>query len=310
MYYILHQHYESVLRLVKIVNPEKLNEYYRIFDNEEFLKLKPQDRLKFLQRSLPIPDSKYFTLDNFKKVAWQTVDEMKEYNITHIDLRLSLHIERWKDVDGISHAIKIYGKVLSSYAGKSISYIAALDLTKSEDEIKKSLVALFEEKNIDLISGIDITLYEGDLNKFEKYYKDLLEIRNKFNKKIIIHLGEFTSDTVSLEILKKLKPDRIAHGIALLESTEAIEFIKKNEICLDICPVSNKMLGVVNWELCNPIKKALTMGIPVTVNTDDPITFNTNIYKEIKTANLSQQELRVINANSIKFARKTCRKDV
>lgn len=62
MYYILHQHYESVLRLVKIVNPEKLNEYYRIFDNEEFLKLKPQDRLNFLQRSLPIPDSKYFTL--------------------------------------------------------------------------------------------------------------------------------------------------------------------------------------------------------------------------------------------------------
>ncbi|MFH0854547.1 MAG: hypothetical protein V1891_03585 [bacterium] len=304
MYYILHQHYESVPRLVKIVSPEKINEIYKIFDNEEFLKLKPRARLKFLQESLPIPDSKHFTLDNFKKVAQQTVDEMEEYNIAHVDLRLSLHLERWKDVNGAGHAIKIYNQALSGYIGKSISYIAAIDLTKSKDEIKKSLVALFEEKNINLISGIDITLCEGDLDKFEKYYKDLLEIRNKFNKKIIIHLGEFTSGTVNLEILKKLKPDRIVHGIALLESAEAIEFIKKNEICLDICPVSNKILGVVNWELYNPIKKALTMGIPVTVNTDDPITFNTNIYKEIKTANLSQQELKVINANSIRFAEK------
>ena len=304
MYYILHQHYESVLRLVKIVNPKKLNDFYSIFSDKEFLKLKPQDRLDFLRKTLPVPDSKHFTLDNFKKVAQQTVEEMKKYDITHIDLRLSLHLDRWKSVNNLAHAKEIYDDALIGYDGKSISYIAAIDLTKSEQEIEKSLVALFDKKNIDSISGIDITLNEDDFDKFEKYYKTLLKIRSKFKKKIIIHLGEFTSDLVNLKILKKLKPDRVAHGITLLESTEAIKFIKKNGICLDMCPISNEILGVVNWGTINPIKKALSLGISVTINTDDPITFNTNIKKEIEKANLSQEELNVVIENGIKFAGK------
>jgi len=302
MYYILHQHYESVPRLIKILKPEKLNEIYKFFDNEKFFKLKPQDRLKFLQESLPIPESRHFTLNNFNKVAQQTVAEMEKYNITHIDLRLSLHLERWKNVEGLSHAKRIYNKALANYDDKSISFIAAIDLTKSEQEIKKSLAALCEEKNIDSISGIDITLYNSDLDKFEKYYKDLLEIRNKFNKKIIIHLGEFTGNDFGLEILKKLRPDRVAHGISLLKSDTASQFIKDNKICLDICPVSNSILGVVDWNKFNPIKKALRLGIPVTINTDDPIMFNTNIEREIKVANISRDEIKCLIENSVNFS--------
>lgn len=304
MYHILHQHYESVLRLVKIVNPEKLEEFYGIFNSENFLKLESQARLKFLQKSLPIPEEKYFTLENFYKVAEQTVEEMVQYSINHIDLRVSLHLERWKDINGISHAKEIYNKALAVHSNKSISFIAAIDLTKNEEEIKKSINALFEDKNIDLITGIDITLYKNNLDKFEKYYKTLLKIRSEFKKKIIIHLGEFTTEKINLEILKKLKPDRIAHGIALLKSDVACKFIKDNGICLDVCPVSNKILGVVDWGTSNPIKKALDLGISVTINTDDPIMFNTNIDKEIKTANLSQKRLKMLIENSIKFSRK------
>lgn len=304
MYYILHQHYESVLRLAKLVNPKKLEDFYNIFDSKEFLKLKPQDRLRFLQKALPIPDEMHFTLENFYKVAEQTVEEMVQYDIDHIDLRASLHLERWKNVNGISHAKEMYDKALAAHDNKTISFMAAIDLTKNEEEIKKSMNALFENKNIASITGVDITLYEDDVYKFEKYYKTLLQIRSEFNKKIIIHLGEFTTEKINLEILKRLKPDRIAHGIALLESDVASKFIKDNKICLDICPVSNSVLGVVNWEEYNPIKRALSLGVPVTINTDDPIMFNTNINKEIKTANLSQKELKILLENSIKFAGK------
>lgn len=304
MYYILHQHYESVLRLIKIISPEKLDRFYDIFNDSDFLKLMPQARLKFLQKSLPMPDEKYFTLENFYKVADQTAEEMVQYNINHIDLRVSLHLERWKDINGISHAWEIYNKALAIYQDKTISFIAAIDLTKNEEEIKKSIKALFEDKNVALIAGIDITLYDNDLDKFEKYYKTLLKIRSVYKKKIIIHLGEFTGAALSLEILKKLRPDRVAHGISLLESDVVSQFIKDNKICLDMCPASNSILGVVDWDKFNPIKKALSLGMPITINTDDPIMFNTNIEKEIKLANLSRKEVEILIENSKIFCTK------
>lgn len=71
-----------------------------------------------------------------------------------------------------------------------------------------------------------------------------------------------------------------------------------------MCPTSNEILGVVNWGIINPIKKALSLGISVTINTGDPITFNTNIKKEIEIANLNQEELNVVIENGIKFAGK------
>ena len=304
MYYILHQHYESVLRLLKLVNPKQLDKYYNIFHKDKFLSLEPQARLKFLQKSMPVPDSKYFTLANFNKVAQQIVDEMMQYNITHIDLRVSLHLERWKEVSDINHAKNIFDKALAKHKDKTISFIAAIDLTKTKDEIKKSISVLFKNKTLKSIIGIDITMYERDIHKFNSYYKILLKLRNQHQKMINIHLGEFTTNRINYEILKKIKPDRIAHGITLLESPDLCKFIKDNNICLDICPVSNKILGVVDWSKVNPIKKAIDMGIPVTINTDDPIMFNTNINKEIETANLNQQQLKLLVGNGLKYAEK------
>ncbi len=302
MYYILHQHYESVLRLVKIVNPNKLDEFHSIFNSSSFLKLNPQSKLKFLQKSLPIPDSKYFTLENFIKVVEQTVEEMVQQNISHIDLRISLHLERWKDIFDICHARNIYDKVLARHIDKTIFFIAAIDMKKSEAEIEKSIGALFKKKTLESIVGIDITMYKEDVYKFNKYYKTLLSLRNEHKKKIIMHLGEFTTNDINFEIIRKIKPDRIAHGITLLDSPKLCEFIKHNNICLDMCPVSNKVLGVVDWEKHNPIKKATDLGISVTINTDDPIMFDTNINKEIKTANLSQQQLNLLIENSKKYS--------
>ena len=116
-----------------------------------------------------------------------------------------------------------------------------------------------------------------------------------------MHLGEFTTNKVNCEILQKMKPDRIGHGIAMLESAELCRVIKDNNICLDICPVSNKILGIVDWDKINPLKKAIGLGILVTINTDDPIMFDTNIDKEINLADLNQQQLKLLAYNSRKY---------
>jgi adenosine deaminase len=305
MYYILHQHYESVLRLTKLINPKKLDNFYSIFNDVKFLKLKPQERLKFLQKSMPIPDEKYFILKNFNRIAQQTAEEMIQYNIDHIDLRISLNFERWKEVENISQAKQIYNKALNNCNNKTISFIAAIDLTKSEIEIEKNIRVLFNKETHDSIVGIDITMHEEGICKFNKYYNTFIKLRENHNKKINMHLGEFTSDEVNCEILEKIKPDRIGHGITLLKSSILCKIIKDNGICLDMCPISNKILGVVDWSKYNPIQEAIALGIPVTINTDDPVMFNTNINKELKIANLNHHQLKLVVENSKRYCGKS-----
>lgn len=301
MFYILHQHYESVLRLLKLVDPKQLNKFYNIFNEYKFLNLKPTDRLKFLQKSLPIPEKKHFTVSNFYRIAQQIIEEMVQYKIAHIDLITSIRLERWRDINDISQAKDMFNKILDIYKGKTISFLAGVNLTKTRAEIEKSITTLFKDKVIDSIVGIDINIGERDIYKFNKYYKILLKIRDKHNKKINVHLGEFTSNKFNYEIIKRIRPDRIGHGIRLLKSPHLCKIIKDNNICLEVCPVSNKITGVVNWNKFNPIKEAINLGIPVTINTDDPIMFNTNINKEIKTANLNENQIQLLLNNSLKY---------
>ena len=67
-------------------------------------------------------------------------------------------------------------------------------------------------------------------------------------------------------------------------------------------PVSNTRLGVVDWGKDNPAKRALKLGLAVTINTDDPKLFDTTIKDDLLLASLDQEEMRQVINNATKYS--------
>lgn len=59
-----------------------------------------------------------------------------------------------------------------------------------------------------------------------------------------------------------------------------MERLADEQVCLDVCPTSNVMLGVVESYSRHPLPQLLASGILVSVNADDPLMFGIGILDE------------------------------
>ena len=93
------------------------------------------------------------------------------------------------------------------------------------------------------------------------------------------------------QVLSRIIPSRIGHGVLLLDDAQTVQLIREHGICLDMCPVSNTRLGVWDWTRSSPAAMAMHLGLPVTINTDDPVLFGAGLAANLALAGLSSRQL-------------------
>ena len=87
--------------------------------------------------------------------------------------------------------------------------------------------------------------------------------------------GETTNrDNKNLYDTVLLKSKRIGHGFNLAMHPSLKQIVKDKNICIECCPISNKVLGY-QWDLrCHPVRSFLEEGIKVSISPDDPTFFD------------------------------------
>jgi adenosine deaminase CECR1 len=70
-----------------------------------------------------------------------------------------------------------------------------------------------------------------------------------------------------------LRTKRIGHGINLFRYPALEVLVKEWNIPLEVCPLSNQILGYVENLRMHPASEYINRGIPVTINSDDPQIF-------------------------------------
>ena len=94
------------------------------------------------------------------------------------------------------------------------------------------------------------------------------------------HAGETMGPGSIWGSLRELQADRIGHGVRSIEDPELIATLKEKQIPLEINPTSNERLHIYPNMAAHPFRKLDEMGLLVTVNSDDPPLFNTNLVQE------------------------------
>ena len=110
--------------------------------------------------------------------------------------------------------------------------------------------------------------------------------------RLVCHAGEIGGPELVREAVEILGAERIGHGIAVMHDHELAESLAARKVVLENCPTSNlytgalaKQLGKPRAELSeHPLRTFLEHNWPVTLSTDDPGLFHTDLAKEYECA--------------------------
>ncbi|KTD33384.1 adenosine deaminase [Legionella nautarum] len=97
-----------------------------------------------------------------------------------------------------------------------------------------------------------------------------------------VHAGEFAPASGMLEAMEYLPIQRIGHGVRAMHSIETLTQLKERGIALEVCPSSNIALGLFKDMLEHPLTQLMAAGIQVSLGSDDPPFFRTNLALEYK----------------------------
>jgi aminodeoxyfutalosine deaminase len=94
------------------------------------------------------------------------------------------------------------------------------------------------------------------------------------------HAGETTGPETIWDALTSLGAERVEHGIAAVDDQRLLEHLVEHKVALDVCLTSNVALGVVPDLDHHPIRELAAAGVIVTINSDDPPMFGTDLNTE------------------------------
>ncbi|MBZ4321745.1 adenosine deaminase [Streptomyces huiliensis] len=98
------------------------------------------------------------------------------------------------------------------------------------------------------------------------------------------HAGETTGPQTIWDALTALRAERIGHGTSAAQDPRLLAHLAEHRIPLEVCPTSNLATRAVTDIERHPIKEMVAAGVLVTVNSDDPPMFGTDLNNEYAVA--------------------------
>ena len=98
--------------------------------------------------------------------------------------------------------------------------------------------------------------------------------------RITAHSGEWGGPETIRDTLATLDPERLGHGVRAIEDLALVDELAERGTVLEVCPGSNVALGIYRDFRAHPIDELDRRGVKVSVSTDDPPFFHTNMARE------------------------------
>lgn len=145
----------------------------------------------------------------------------------------------------------------------------------------------FKETWPELIAGFDLVGEEAAGHSLSYFVPEFLKFREECDKKgldvpFLFHCGETlemgdgTPDGNLADALL-LNSKRIGHGFALARHPYIMEQMKKRDICIELCPISNEILGLTPRVKGHAMYNLLANNVHCTLNSDNGTLFRSSL---------------------------------
>jgi adenosine deaminase/aminodeoxyfutalosine deaminase len=132
-------------------------------------------------------------------------------------------------------------------------------------------------------------------------FRDLYAEARDAGLHLTAHGGE-TSGPESIWAALNIGAERIGHGLTAQFDPELMELLAERQVPIEICVTSNLRTASCRSILEHPVRRYFDQGLMVTLNSDDPALFGSNLLGEYALAHqafdFTEEHLRELAANS------------
>lgn len=213
------------------------------------------------------------TRENLDRLTLAVVAVMADNNVRFVELRSSVlylaALQKCSPAEALKRMIESTGEAAQrhgirrgliltvtrgDYGAVSLSTLlqAYQDLGKPKDVI-----------GLDL-AGDEETAYPAELPSLFREAKD------RFGLGITIHAGETGRVENVRAAVELFGADRIGHGTAAGKDPELLELLSARDICVEVCPISNRLTGAVPTNEAHPLQQFRRHGVPFVICSDNP----------------------------------------
>jgi adenosine deaminase/aminodeoxyfutalosine deaminase len=245
--------------------------------------------------------------EDYELVAWRMMQQLARQGIVHAEVFISVGvIYMWRNFDpmafepifaGLERARERAVREL----GLSIYWIfdAVRHFTVKEAERVFRKAA---EMRRDYPSIIGIGLGGDERRNGSEPFRALFAEARKAGLRLTNHAGETTGPEAIREALS-IGSERIGHALSAVRDFYLLQDLKEREVPLELNPTSNVRTGVCPSFAEHPLRRYFDDGLLVTLNSDDPAFFGSDLANEYLLARtqqaFSRDELRQLASNSI-----------
>ncbi len=240
--------------------------------------------------------------DDFYELTMAYLRKCHEQNILHVEIffdpqtHTSRGVAFGDVVEGITEALSDAQKEYGISSFLIMSFLRHLSQEDAIATLKESLPYKYFIKGV----GLDSSELGNPPSKFQKVF----QMAKNAGYECVAHAGEEGDASYIKEALDLLHVARIDHGVRCEEDKELMQRLKKEQIPLTVCPLSNLKLKVVQDMKEHNIKRLLEYGLMVTVNSDDPAYFggylNENFEAIATSLKMSKEQIKTLARNSFK----------
>jgi aminodeoxyfutalosine deaminase len=146
-----------------------------------------------------------------------------------------------------------------------------------------------------------------------EWFADAYAVAREAGLHSVPHAGEVVGPESVWSAIRALGAERIGHGVRCVEDPALVDYLRQQQIPLEVCPTSNLRLGVYPSYQAHPVRWLWEEGVYITVNSDDPPMFDTDLVREYQAladhlgfggADLERLSLNALQASFLPTERK------
>ncbi len=303
----LHLHLEGTIlpaTLVELsarrdVHPITLAEaeaLYRFTDFSEFIEC-----FRAVTRRLMEPE-------DYELVAWRMMQQLVAQGIVHAEVYISVGvIYMWRNFDprcfepifaGLERARERATRELGLSLYWIFDAVRHFTVEEAERVFRKAA-----EMRVQYPSIVGIGLGGDERRTGSEPFRALYAQARAAGLRLTNHAGETTGPKAIWEALS-IGSERIGHALSAIEDTNLLQELKARGVPLELNPTSNVRTGVCPSFAAHPLRPYFDRNLLVTLNSDDPAFFGSDLTGEFLLAHKQQgfnrEELRQVAANSFR----------